>query len=105
MIWVIEFGEQIIGYAICQPAPSQERAIAEINEAILEIEELYIQPPYRNLGYGSQLLQQIEAWGIENSYQKLLIYSSVKDLARILKFYQQQGFAGWNIQMFKPLSK
>ena len=104
MLWVVEVDSRLVGYAICQRAPVQERAIAEIDESILEIEELYIQPDYRSQGFGSQLLQRIEAWAVENGYQKLLLYSSVKDLGRILKFYQQQGFSGWNIQMFKPLS-
>jgi len=104
MMWIVEIQGQVIGYALCQQAPPQERAIAEHNDTILEIEDLYIQPPYRNRGYGSQLVKAIETWGREHGYQKLLIYSSVKNLARILAFYQQQGFSGWNIRMFKPLS-
>jgi len=35
----------------------------------------------------------------------LLVYSATKNIDAIIKFYRNQGFESWYIQMFKKLHK
>jgi GNAT superfamily N-acetyltransferase len=103
LIWVAEENNQIVGYAICLPHKNDGSIIYNKNDKILRLDEIYIVPEFRNIGIGSQLLKVIDSYAKTQGYTKLFIYSSVKALDPVLKFYCDNGYTTWAVQFFKEI--
>ena len=103
LIWVVEDNNELIGYAICIPHIKDDSCIFKENDKILRLDEIYLVPEARDKGIGSQLLRLIESYAKGQGYTKLFIYSSVKDLDPVMKFYRGNGYKTWAVQLFKEL--
>jgi ribosomal protein S18 acetylase RimI-like enzyme len=103
LIWVVEDNKRLIGYAICLPRENDGSSIYSQGDKILEIDEIYIASEARGKGIGSQLLKMIENSARVQDYTKLFVYSSVKDINPPLKFYRDNGFKTWAVQLFKEI--
>ena len=103
LIWVAEEENKILGYAICLPRENDGSCIFKNDDKILELDEIYLVPEARGKGIGSQLLQTINDYARKAGYTKLFVYSSVKDLDPVTRFYRGSGFKTWAVQLFKEL--
>lgn len=70
-------------------------------EQYLEIEDLYVAPHQRRSEMGSRLLTATELKARARGINRLLVYSSTKDLDSIVKFYRRHGLRSWHVQMYK----
>jgi ribosomal protein S18 acetylase RimI-like enzyme len=105
LIWVVEDEHRIVGYAIWRPHKNDDSCIFEQDDKILALDEIYLVPEARGKGIGSQLLRQINDYAGKAGYTKLFVYSSVKSLDAVIKFYRGNGFKTWNVQMFKEVEE
>jgi len=103
LIWVAEEENKIIGYAICLPRENDGSCIFKNDDKILELDEIFLIPEARGKEIGSQLLQKINDYARKAGYTKLFLYSSVKDLDPVTRFYRGSGFKTWAVQLFKEL--
>jgi GNAT superfamily N-acetyltransferase len=102
-IWVAEENERLSGYAICVPRKNDSSCIYKKTDKILELKEIYLAPESRNKGIGPQFLRVIERFAKSRGYTKLFVYSSVQELDPLIKFYRDNGFKTWAVQMFKEI--
>ena len=103
LIWVAEENNRIIGYAIWLPRKNDGSCIFTENDKILELDEIFLVPEARGKGVGSQLLQSGNDYARQAGFTKLLVYSAVKDLDPVMKFYRGNGFKTWFVRLFKEL--
>ncbi len=103
LIWVVENNNKLVGYAICLPRENDGSCIYKENDKILELDEIYLLPEVRGKGIGSQLVPMIESHAKAQGYTKLFVYSSVKNLDPVIKFYRGNGFKTWAVQFFKDI--
>ncbi len=103
-IWVVEDNDKLIGYAICLPRENDGSSICLEHDKILEIDEIYLVPEARAKSTGSQLLKLIDNSAKAQGYTKIYVYSSVKDIDLLLKFYRGNGFSTWAVQLFKEIA-
>jgi GNAT superfamily N-acetyltransferase len=69
----------------------------------LEIEHLYVVPELRRRGIGKALIDRVLAEAKALGIQHASMYSAVKDLRRVMRFYEQAGFESWYVRMFRKL--
>ena len=92
-----------IGYAYGQLSDLGESAISAATDTIFDLEDIYILPNHRGRGLGSSLLTRIEADIKSLGYNRIVLYSSIKKLPPLVRFYEAAGFATWYIQMTKEI--
>lgn len=90
----------VVGFIRGSEHVSDGLAVIPEGESYLEIDDVYIKPSFRNDGIGSKLVSRLKVVAKENGIQRFLIYSSTKDLDRVVKFYRNMGFESWCVQMF-----
>ena len=105
LIWVVEDRDTIIGYAICVPRENNGSCIYAEHDRVLELDEIYVVPGARGEGFGSKLLERVESQAKRDGFTKPLVYSSVKELDPVLKFYRKNGYQSWYVQLFKDISQ
>lgn len=98
---VAESDGDIIGFAWGSVHTNTEFCVFEKGERYFEIDDIYVLPEFRDRSIGSQLLTELEKTARSEDVKRFLIYSSTKDINRILKFYKKHDFKSWYIQMFK----
>jgi GNAT superfamily N-acetyltransferase len=103
LLWVVEDNCKLIGYAICLPRANDGSCIYAERDTILELDEIYLVTEARGKRIGSKLLQLIEGNAKSQGYTKLFIYSSIKEVDPLLKFYRGNGFKTWAVQLFKEI--
>ncbi len=85
LIWVAETGGKLIGYAIVVNFWSNEYS------GLLQfIDELFIEPEYRNKGIGEEFINQLMT-DKTSSYKAILLEVNPEN-ERAFKFYQRLGF-------------
>lgn len=72
-------------------------------ERYLEVDDLYVHPSMRGREIGGKLLEDLMQVAREHGLRKALVYSAIKDIRRIMNFYEAHGFRSWFVQMFREL--
>ena len=98
---VAELDGSFVGHAYGSIMVSEGLAVIPARERYLEIEDLYVRPSFRNRGIGSQLLRELLQAAREGGIERFSVYSSTKDVDRILRFYRGHGFESWFVQLFR----
>lgn len=93
----------IIAFADGSVHTSDGLAVIPAGERYLEIDNVYVSLPYRQLGIGGQLVDALLAEAKKQGISYALLYSATKDIHPVLKFYEQHGFQSWSVQMFRRL--
>ena len=101
-IYVALINNEVIGYLYGYfSKTSKNNSVQKINDRIFEIEELYIIPKYRNMGYGKQLYSYVEK-DIKDNIDYILLSTATKDYKRILHFYiDELDMTFWNARLYK----
>lgn len=98
---VAEVENVIVGFVLAVEQISPGYAVIPEGQRYLAIEDLYVLPALRHQGIGSELLKAVEAQARANGITRFLLYSSVKELDAVIKFYRRHGYHSWSIQMYK----
>lgn len=100
---VAEVDGRVVGFINGLEPPSQPCAVVPEGAKPFEIEGLYLEPAHRSRGIGSALVQRLLEVAQAHGFTHTLLYSSVKDLRPVMKFYEAHGFRTWYVQMFREL--
>ena len=85
-IVVAEEDHRLIGFI-----SASARLVVRYPQPIMQVDELYVDPDFREHGLGRQLIQGIESIAAEHDYHRIYIESGFKyEVAH--KFYQKNGY-------------
>ena len=71
------------------------------SEPYLEIEDIYVQPDFRNRDIGGKLLEQVFAVAQAAGIRRFVVGTLSKETDKILRFYRSHGFTPWSIRFFR----
>jgi ribosomal protein S18 acetylase RimI-like enzyme len=100
---IAETGSGVVGFICGSIHVSKDIAVIPEGESYIEIDNLYISPEFRRQGIGSELITRLLAQAKAEGVAYALLYSAVKDVHAILRFYEQHDFHSWYVQMFRKL--
>ena len=69
----------------------------------LEIDDLYVAAPHRTQGIGGRLVDELLMLAKNRGLGYATLYSAVKDINKVLQFYERHQFRSWYVQMFREL--
>jgi ribosomal protein S18 acetylase RimI-like enzyme len=98
---VAESDRQLVGYAHASVQHTNPVEVIPAHEPYVEIEDIYVQPDFRDRDIGGALLEGLFAVARHKGIQRFIVGTLSKDTDRILKFYRSHGFIPWHIQFFK----
>lgn len=85
-ILVAEDDSRLVGFIT-----ASARLVVRYPQPIMQVDELYVDPDFREHGLGGQLIQGIESIAAEHDYRRIYIESGFKyEVAH--KFYQKNGY-------------
>ncbi|WP_422657589.1 GNAT family N-acetyltransferase [Paenibacillus sp. EC2-1] len=100
--WIVIDHEKVIGYLIGEVKKNEGFVIFEESEqSYFEIDEIYIDPDYRERKIGSVLLSEVTSHVKEKGTNRIIVSSANKDLKKTMEFYEKNGFQSWTITLFK----
>lgn len=100
--WIVIDHEKVIGYLIGEVKKNEDLVIFEESEqSYFEIDEIYIDPDYRERKIGSVLLSEVTSHVKEKGTNRIMVSSANKDLKNTIGFYEKNGFQSWTITLFK----
>jgi GNAT superfamily N-acetyltransferase len=100
---VAEMNGELVGFVNGLVGTSPGLAIMPEGQSYLSIEDLYVAPAWRSQGIGHRLVDAIIATAQKAGLQAAMVYTSTKDVHRILRFYEQNGFQSWFVQLYRRL--
>ena len=98
---VAESDGQLVGYIHASVQRNNPVEIIPAHEPYVAIEDIYVQPDFRDRDIGGALLERVFEIARQEGIQRLIVGTLSKDTDRILKFYRSHGFTPWRIQFFK----
>ena len=98
---VAEVDGSVVGHVYGSASVSEGLAVIPARERYLEIEDIYVTPKFRDKGIGSLLIDELLQAAREDGIETFSVYSSTKDVDRILRFYRSHGFESWYVQLFR----
>jgi ribosomal protein S18 acetylase RimI-like enzyme len=96
---VAESGGQLVGYI--HGSVQRDKPVEVIQEPYVEIEDIYVQPGFRDRDIGGALLERLFEVAGQEGIQRFIVGTLSKETDRILTFYRSHGFTPWRIQFFK----
>lgn len=97
---VAEMDETVIGFVYGSVQTSEDLAVIPAGDQYFEIDDIYVKPGLRHLGFGGMLLDSLLNEVKANGIHRFLLYSASKDIDGIINFYRKHGFNSWYVQMF-----
>jgi GNAT superfamily N-acetyltransferase len=98
---VAECAEQIVGYINATIQHNQPVGVIAEQQTYVAIENIYIQPEWRNKDIGGQLIEQLFEVAKHQGIERFIVSSSSKAMDKVLKFYRSHGFTLWQIHLFR----
>jgi ribosomal protein S18 acetylase RimI-like enzyme len=98
---VAECDGQLVGYIHASVWHDQPVEVIPAQEPYVEIENLYVQPGYRDRGIGGALLEQVFAVAQHEHIERFVVGTLSTETDSILRFYRSHGFTPWRIQFFR----
>ena len=98
---VAESDGQLVGYIHGSIQRDKPAEVIPSQVAYVEIEDIYVQPDFRDRDIGGALLERIFAVARQEGVERFIVGTLSKETDRILKFYRSHGFTPWRIQFFK----
>ncbi len=94
---------ELAGFISGEMGVSDGLAIVGAGERYLEIADLYVAPAMRGMGIGGALVERLLEVARQKGLRKALVYTSTKDIHRMLAFYEDHGFGSWYVRMYRDL--
>lgn len=97
-------GETVIGYVTGEDKTNSSENYMNVfpmNEAYVQINDLYISPDYRSKNIGAELLAKVEEKADSNGIKHIFLSSATMDSASVRRFYENNGFKIWTTAFFK----
>ncbi len=98
---VAESDGQLVGYIHASVQRNNPVEVIPAHEPYVAIEDIYVQPGYRDRDIGGALLERIFEVAWQEGIQRFIVGTLSKETDRILKFYRSHGFTPWRIRFFK----
>jgi ribosomal protein S18 acetylase RimI-like enzyme len=98
---VAESDGQLVGYIHASVQRDKRVEVMPTHEPYVEIEDIYVQPDYRDREIAGALLERIFEIARQEGIEHFIVGTLSKETDRILKFYRSHGFTPWRIQFFK----
>jgi ribosomal protein S18 acetylase RimI-like enzyme len=98
---VAESDGQLVGYIHASSEHEQWVEVIPELEPYVEIEDIYVQPDFRDRGIGGALLERVFEIAQQEGIERFIVGTLSKETDSILKFYRSHGFTPWRIQFFK----
>jgi GNAT superfamily N-acetyltransferase len=98
---VAESGGQLVGYIHASVQRDKPVEVITAQEPYVEIEDIYVQPDYRDRDIGGTLLERIFEIARQEGIERFIVGTKSKETDMILRFYRSHGFTPWRIQFFK----
>ena len=98
---VAESDGQLVGYIHASVQRDDPVEVIPAHEPYVAIEDIYVQPGYRDRDIGGALLERIFEVAWQEGIQRFIVGTLSKETDRILKFYRSHGFTPWRIRFFK----
>jgi GNAT superfamily N-acetyltransferase len=100
---VAETDGEVVGYAQGFVLPAREPCVLPDEGEYLSVEELFVRADHRGDGAGSRMLEILTDRAREAGLVGVMTFTDAKDQRRMLKFYEERGYRGWGIQLFRRL--
>lgn len=97
-------GETVIGYASAEEKTNSNdnyMNVFSMNEAYVQVNDLYISPDYRSKNIGAELLKTIKEKAEKNGIKHIFLSSATMDSASVRRFYENNGFKIWTTTFFR----
>lgn len=98
---VAECAGQIVGYINATVPHDQPVGVIPEQQLYVSIENIYIQPEWRNKAIGGQLIERLFDIAKGQGIERFIVSSSSTSMDKVLKFYRNHGFTLWRIHLFK----
>jgi ribosomal protein S18 acetylase RimI-like enzyme len=98
---VAESDGQLVGYIHASVQRDNPVEVIPAQEPYVAIEDIYVQPDYRDGDIGGALLERIFEIARQEGTQRFTVGTRSKETDRILTFYRSHGFIPWSLQFFK----
>jgi ribosomal protein S18 acetylase RimI-like enzyme len=98
---VAERDGQLVGYIHASVQHDKPVEVIPAQEPYVAIEDIYVQPDFRDRDIGGALLERVFAVAEQAGIQRFIVGTLSKETDRILAFYRSHGFTAWRIQFFK----
>ena len=79
---------------------TERLVIFDTEDPYIELEELYVVPGKRGQGIGSQLVNELKAMADTKGICRFHVFSSSRELDRVISFYRRHGFQVWGMQAY-----
>jgi GNAT superfamily N-acetyltransferase len=99
--FVGEVEGKLIGFVSGTMLISHGLAVLPAGQAYLNIDDLYVASEWRNQGIGHVLVDRIITSAEQAGLQAAMVFTATKDIHRILRFYEQNAFQSWGVQLFR----
>jgi GNAT superfamily N-acetyltransferase len=102
-IWVVTDNEIVVGYLFGEVKHNNGLSIFEESDSLyFELEEIFIHPQYRDLGFGTALLKRVIGEELtDRGIYRITVSTANKDLKKVMDFYVKNGFKTWTMTLFK----
>ena len=97
---VAERDTQLVGYIHASVQRDNPVEVIPADEPYVSIEDIYVQPAYRDRAIGGTLLERVFEIARQTGIERFVVGTLSKETDQILKFYRSHGFTPWRIQFF-----
>lgn len=103
--WVACRGDCVLGFCLGRvEAARNMNSILPDGLPYFELEELYVDKRYRDLGLGSRLFEKLEQVLRHEGVSKIMLSTATKDTDAMLRFYRDRhDMAVWSMRLFKDV--
>jgi ribosomal protein S18 acetylase RimI-like enzyme len=98
---VAESDGHLVGYIHGCVQRDKPVEVIPAHEPYVEIEDIYVQPGFRDRDIGGALLERVFEVARQEGIERFIVGTRSKETDRILKFYRSHGFTPWSIQFFR----
>jgi ribosomal protein S18 acetylase RimI-like enzyme len=92
---------QLVGYIHASTDHDKRVEVIPEVEPYVAIEDIYVQPDYRDRDIGGALLERLFEIARQEGIERFIVGTRSKETDKILKFYRSHGFTAWSIQFFR----